>query len=103
MKNISFSIFILLILTSCKTNIKTNEAKIAAIQKPNIINIMCDDMGFSDLGSYGSEIKTPNIEALAAQGIRFSQFKNTGVVAQVELLYLRRKSVCCRYGLDDHC
>ncbi|TXD47363.1 sulfatase-like hydrolase/transferase [Polaribacter sp. IC073] len=39
---------------------------------------MCDDMGFSDLGSYGGEIKTPNIDVLATQGIRFSQFKNTG-------------------------
>ncbi len=39
---------------------------------------MCDDMGFSDLGSYGGEIKTPNIDLLAAQGVRFSQFKNTG-------------------------
>lgn len=45
---------------------------------PNVVLIMCDDMGFSDLGCYGSEIKTPNIDALAEEGIRFSQFKNTG-------------------------
>lgn len=45
---------------------------------PNIILIMCDDMGFSDLGCYGSEIQTPNLDRLAAEGLRFSQFKNTG-------------------------
>lgn len=45
---------------------------------PNIILILCDDMGFSDLGCYGSEVHTPNIDELAEKGIRFSQFKNTG-------------------------
>ena len=45
---------------------------------PNIVLIMCDDMGFSDLGCYGSEIKTPNIDHLAKHGVRFSQFTNTG-------------------------
>lgn len=46
--------------------------------KPNIVLILCDDMGYSDLGCYGSEINTPNIDNLAKEGIRFSQFKNTG-------------------------
>lgn len=46
-------------------------------QPPNIVLILCDDMGFSDLGCYGSEIHTPNIDRLADDGIRFSQFKNT--------------------------
>lgn len=45
---------------------------------PNIVLIMCDDMGFSDLGCYGSEIHTPNIDGLATNGTRFSLFKNTG-------------------------
>ena len=45
---------------------------------PNIILILCDDMGFSDIGCYGGEIHTPNIDGLAEKGIRFSQFKNTG-------------------------
>lgn len=45
--------------------------------RPNIVLIMCDDMGFSDLGCYGSEIRTPNIDSLASLGLRFSQFKNT--------------------------
>lgn len=46
--------------------------------KPNIIVILVDDMGFSDIGCYGSEIPTPNLDALAADGLKFTQFYNTG-------------------------
>jgi len=46
--------------------------------KPNIVVILVDDMGFSDLGCYGSEISTPNLDSLAAGGLSFSQFYNTG-------------------------
>ncbi|MFB6341943.1 arylsulfatase [Saccharicrinis sp. FJH62] len=46
-------------------------------QKPNVIIILADDMGFSDIGCYGSEIPTPNIDALAENGVRFTQFYNT--------------------------
>ncbi len=46
--------------------------------KPNILIIMADDMGYSDIGCYGSEIKTPNLDALAKNGLRFTQFYNTG-------------------------
>jgi arylsulfatase A-like enzyme len=49
----------------------------AAPAMPNIIYILADDMGFSDLGCYGSEIATPNLDALAAGGLRFTQFYNT--------------------------
>lgn len=49
----------------------------AAAEKPNIIVILVDDMGFADLGCYGSEIPTPNLDALAAGGLRFTQFYNT--------------------------
>jgi len=43
---------------------------------PNILLIMADDMGYSDLGCYGGEIKTPNLDKLAADGMRFTQFYN---------------------------
>ena len=39
---------------------------------------MADDMGWSDIGCYGSEIKTPNLDSLASKGVRFTQFYNTG-------------------------
>ena len=45
--------------------------------RPNIIVIMSDDMGYSDLGCYGGEMKTPNLDALAKNGLRFTQFYNT--------------------------
>jgi arylsulfatase A-like enzyme len=45
--------------------------------RPNIVVMLVDDMGFSDIGCYGSEIPTPNIDALAAGGVRFTQFYNT--------------------------
>lgn len=43
---------------------------------PNIVLIMVDDMGYSDIGCYGSEIRTPHIDSLAARGLRFTQFYN---------------------------
>lgn len=45
---------------------------------PNLVLIMADDLGFSDLGCYGSEIQTPNLDRLAAEGLRFTQFYNNG-------------------------
>lgn len=53
-------------------------ASLLANDRPNIVLIMVDDMGFSDIGPYGSEIPTPNLDALAKDGVCFSQFYNTG-------------------------
>ena len=44
---------------------------------PNILLILADDMGCSDLGCFGGEIATPNLDALAKGGLRFTQFYNT--------------------------
>jgi arylsulfatase A-like enzyme len=46
-------------------------------EKPNVLIVMVDDLGFSDIGCYGGEIDTPNLDRLAAEGLRFSQFYNT--------------------------
>jgi arylsulfatase A-like enzyme len=48
-----------------------------ASPRPNIVVILADDLGYSDLGCYGGEIQTPNLDRLAAGGLRFSQFYNT--------------------------
>ena len=53
-----------------------NRPKTVSSHRPNIILIMADDMGFSDLGCYGSEIDTPHLNRLAAGGVRFTQFYN---------------------------
>jgi len=50
----------------------------ASAPRPNLLVILVDDMGFSDISCYGSEIPTPNLDKLAAGGIRFTQFYNTG-------------------------
>jgi arylsulfatase A-like enzyme len=52
-------------------------AAAAPAKPPNMIVMMADDMGISDLGCYGSEIKTPNIDSMADAGVRFTHFRNT--------------------------
>src|SRR5215475_374086 len=48
-----------------------------ASELANILLILNDDMGYSDLGCYGGEIETPNLDRLAANGLRYTQFYNT--------------------------
>ncbi|MFV1994776.1 MAG: sulfatase-like hydrolase/transferase, partial [Verrucomicrobiales bacterium] len=64
----------LILLTLC-ASAPLREA--SAAERPNILLILADDLGFSDLGCYGSEIATPNLDAVAASGLRFTQFYNT--------------------------
>jgi arylsulfatase len=52
-------------------------APAAEPSRPNVLIILADDMGFSDAGCYGGEIATPNLDALAKNGLRFTQFYNT--------------------------
>lgn len=51
---------------------------LSGADRPNIIVILSDDMGYTDIGCYGGEIETPNLDRLAAEGLRFTQFYNTG-------------------------
>ncbi len=67
-----FSILLISILITACNKQKKNESK----SRPNIIVIMADDLGYSDLGCYGGEIETPNLDKLAKGGIRFTQFYN---------------------------
>ncbi|MBZ4044131.1 arylsulfatase [Flavobacterium hibisci] len=62
-------------LGSYNGNAQTNSAK------PNVILIMVDDMGYSDLGNYGSEINTPNLDRLAKEGTRLREFYNNSICA----------------------
>ena len=64
------------LLPGCGSAKKTS-ASGGDMGKPNIVLIMADDMGFSDIGCYGGEIRTPNLDKLAAGGLRFTQFYNT--------------------------
>jgi arylsulfatase A-like enzyme len=66
----------------------------AAAPRPNIVVILADDMGFSDIGCYGSEIPTPHLDALAKNGLRFTQFYNTARCSPTRAALLT--------GLDPH-
>jgi arylsulfatase len=54
----------------------TDAGTVRTDPRPNIVIVLADDMGFSDVGTYGGEIQTPNIDALAANGLRFTNFYN---------------------------
>ena len=69
---------------SCSSGLKSEEAN----KKPNILLIVADDLGYSDLGSFGSEIETPNIDALAYEGIRFSKFYASPLCAPTRAMLL---------------
>lgn len=72
MKNLISLISIVLVLSASCQNKEKNQHEEA--RKPNIIVILADDMGFSDIGSFGSEIRTPNLDELAENGMRMTQF-----------------------------
>jgi arylsulfatase len=71
MKNNKLLIFLIPFLILCCSDKNEDEY---SESRPNILLIMADDMGYTDIGSFGSEIETPNIDALAEKGIRFSNF-----------------------------
>src|SRR5690606_16611944 len=73
-----YSLFILLLLT---TYSNTEAQQKNQDSRPNIILIMVDDMGYSDLGCYGSEIETPNLDRLASEGLRLREFYNNFICA----------------------
>ena len=60
----------------------------SAVDRPNVLVMMVDDLGWSDLGCYGSEIETPHLDALAASGVRFTQFYNTAKCAETRATLL---------------
>lgn len=66
------------LLTSLVLIVLSKPQPLRAADRPNIILIMSDDMGFSDIGCYGSAIDTPVLDGLATKGLRFTQFYNTG-------------------------
>jgi len=68
------AVLVSLCIVSCTSGKDTSQSK---TNRPNIIVILSDDIGYSDIGPYGSEIKTPSLDRLAAGGIRFTHFYNT--------------------------
>lgn len=78
LKKLCHGLFACAMLQACsapKQVAQTTSAQAKA--RPNIVLIMADDLGYSDLGCYGGEVLTPNLDSLAASGVRFSRFYNT--------------------------
>ena len=69
-------------------------AQAAAAQRPNIVFILIDDAGFSDFGAYGSEIATPNIDSLAKEGLRFTNFHTASTCEATRVML--------QSGVDHH-
>jgi arylsulfatase len=69
-------ILILAAQSPAATSPATTPARAPAAHRPNIVLILADDMGYSDAGCFGGEIRTPNIDSIAAQGVRMTQFYN---------------------------
>src|SRR5689334_12263125 len=65
-----------------------------APRRPNIVVILGDDLGFADMGSFGSEIKTPNFDALASDGVRFANFYTHATSSPTRSILLT--------GVDSH-
>ena len=65
-----------------------------AAERPNIILVLADDLGFSDLGSYGSEINTPTLDMLAEGGVRFTNYHTAANCAPARAMLLT--------GVDAH-
>ena len=75
MKLVSCSTVLLFLFAgSCQTKQEQTEEAIADNPRPNILLIVADDLGYSDVGPFGSEIKTPVLDKLAEQGVRLSGF-----------------------------
>ena len=73
-----YSIAITGFLTACiLLNLSWAKPRNLPVKKPNVLVILTDDMGYSDIGCFGSEIRTPNIDRLANNGLRFTHFYNT--------------------------
>ncbi|WP_283105525.1 sulfatase-like hydrolase/transferase [Pseudomonas moorei] len=66
----------------------------ATLQRPNIVMRVADDWGYSDVGAFGSEIATPNIDTLAREGVRFSDFHVTASCSPTRSMLLT--------GVDNH-
>jgi arylsulfatase A-like enzyme len=92
-----FSVIIMAALTTlsaCNNQLAEKSKSINNDSRPNVLFIVADDLGFTDLSSYGSEILTPNIDALAQQGLQFSRFYSASMCAPTRAMLLT--------GMDNH-
>ncbi|QCK15695.1 arylsulfatase [Mangrovivirga cuniculi] len=90
----SYAVLLILLLAGIASFSKINQQPIHKNKKPNILLIVADDLGYSDLGCFGSDIETPNIDQLAGKGIIFSNFHTAPMCAPTRAMLLS--------GNDNH-
>ena len=81
-------------MTACSFNEGTDELVSQKENTPNILLIVADDLGYSDLGVYGGEIATPTLDTLANQGVKFSNFYSAPICSFTRSMLLS--------GVDNH-
>lgn len=89
-----FCLSLLLILIFILNSCLESKAKTHEVPRPNILLLVADDLGYADLGCYGGDIETPNIDDLATRGIRFSRFHTSPLCAPTRAMLLS--------GNDNH-
>jgi arylsulfatase A-like enzyme len=77
-----------LVLSICLVAVAACSAQPQGDDRPNILLIVADDLGYADLGAFGSDIRTPNIDALAAEGVIFTQFHTSPMCAPTRAMLL---------------
>jgi arylsulfatase len=87
-------LLLVLVLAACAEDASNPSSAASSPDRPNILLIVVDDMGFADLGSFGGEIDTPNLDRLAYEGIRFSNFNSATVCSPARAMMLT--------GVDSH-
>lgn len=90
----SWRLFVLLLLSHCLQGCVVGKHVTFEDSRPNVLVIVADDLGFSDLGIYGSEISTPNLDYLASEGLMLSQFYTTPTCSPTRAMLLT--------GVDHH-
>ena len=75
---VAVNVFLLAAVSTAQKDAADHSLDQAMPARPNIVVILVDDMGYSDIGCYGGEIETPHLDKLAAGGLRFTQFYNSG-------------------------
>ena len=78
---------------------------VRAADKPNVIVILTDDLGYGDAGCYGAlpkHVRTPNIDRLASEGVKFTQFYTAGPVCSPTRASIMSGQYQARFGLTAH-
>lgn len=93
-KNFSTQLIVLIIIFGCLFSHKVQSQESALSGKPNILLLVADDLGYADVGCFGGDIATPNIDKIASEGIRFSRFHTSPLCAPTRAMLLS--------GNDNH-